>query len=83
MAIGGWEPKRGDIVVALSPLDGTRLVKRVVGLPGDVLAMQRGELVINGRPVDFLPAEVDYGAMIAKKLRPYLPRWDRFFGELR
>lgn len=65
------EPKRGDIVVALSPRDGTRLVKRVVGLPGDVLAMERGQLVINVRPVDFLRAEADYGAMIAKKLRSF------------
>src|SRR5437870_13485579 len=29
------DPKRGDIVVLFSPVDGTRLVKRVVGIPGD------------------------------------------------
>ena len=30
----GWDdPKRGDIVVLFSPVDGTRLVKRVVALP--------------------------------------------------
>jgi len=27
------DPARGDIVVLESPLDGTRLVKRVVGIP--------------------------------------------------
>src|SRR5689334_25237181 len=29
------EPVRGDIVTFYSPLDGTRLVKRLVALPGD------------------------------------------------
>src|SRR5271165_1992720 len=39
----GWrvvewgEPQRGDVVVFDSPADGIRLVKRVVGLPGDRL----------------------------------------------
>jgi signal peptidase I len=28
-------PQRGDVVVLLSPLDGARLVKRVIGVPGD------------------------------------------------
>src|SRR5256886_15564334 len=33
-----WDdPKRGDIVVLFSPVDGTRLVKRVVAIPGDTL----------------------------------------------
>src|SRR5262245_17162119 len=37
----GWRlvkwsnPGRGDVIVFASPADGTRLVKRVVGLPGD------------------------------------------------
>jgi signal peptidase I len=70
--IADWaEPQRGDIVVVLSPLDGTRLVKRVVGVPGDVLSMQGMQLVLNRRPVDYSPADSDYGAGIAEKLRPY------------
>src|SRR5262249_34269477 len=33
-----WDdPVRGDIVVFFSPHDGTRLVKRVIALPGDTL----------------------------------------------
>jgi len=42
------DPARGDIVVCFSPHDGTRLVKRVVGLPGDTLELRHGVLVING-----------------------------------
>lgn len=46
-------PQRGDIVVLYSPADGTRLVKRIVGLPGDTLAMHRGQLVINNQPLTY------------------------------
>ena len=47
------DPERGDIVVLLSPGDGTRLVKRVVGLPGDVIAMDRNRLIVNGEQVTY------------------------------
>lgn len=41
-------PGRGDIVVLYAPDDGTRLVKRVIALPGDVLEIRGGALLING-----------------------------------
>src|ERR1700728_265531 len=41
-------PKRGDIVVFYSPVDGTRLVKRVIGLPGDRIEQDNDHLLING-----------------------------------
>lgn len=44
------EPQRGDIVVFDSKAADLRLVKRVVGLPGDVVSMYDNRLVINGRP---------------------------------
>jgi signal peptidase I len=46
-------PKRGDIVVFFSPHDGTRLVKRVIGLPGDTVELRDNELIINGKPVNY------------------------------
>jgi signal peptidase I len=46
-------PRRGDIVVFYSPQDGTRLVKRVIGLPGDVIELRNEQLVINGKSVDY------------------------------
>jgi signal peptidase I len=49
------DPQRGDVVVFFSPADGIRLVKRVVGLPGDVVSMNRERLIINGSPVDYDP----------------------------
>ncbi|HEX2860109.1 MAG TPA: signal peptidase I [Lacunisphaera sp.] len=65
------EPQRGDIVVVLSPQDGTRLVKRVVGIPGDTLAMKGNRLELNGHPLVYTAAAADYGAGIARKLRPH------------
>lgn len=44
-----WDdPHRGDIVLLYSPADGKRLVKRVIGTPGDTVAMAGGRLIING-----------------------------------
>jgi signal peptidase I len=65
------EPRRGDIVVVLSPKDGTRLVKRIVGVPGDVLAMSDNHLELNGHSLVYVRAWSDYGATIAGKLRRF------------
>ena len=42
------EPKRGDIATFSSPRDGTRLIKRIVGLPGDTIALRGDVLYVNG-----------------------------------
>ena len=47
--LGQWgDPARGDIVVFFSPRDGTRLVKRVIGLPGDTVELRNDVLFLNG-----------------------------------
>ena len=46
-------PKRGDIVVFYSPEDGKRLIKRVIGIPGDTVAMDQNRLYINGQFVKY------------------------------
>lgn len=43
------EPARGDVVTFSSPKDGTRLIKRLIALPGDVVEMRNERLVINGQ----------------------------------
>jgi len=54
LRLASWgHPERGDIVVLYSPGDETRLVKRVVGLPGDTVAMVGNRLIVNGRPVPY------------------------------
>ncbi len=51
------DPKRGDVVVFFSPADEKRLVKRVVGLPGDRIEMVSNELLVNGEPVKYEPLD--------------------------
>ncbi len=46
------EPKRGDVVVFRYPRDPTQnWIKRVIGLPGDVISFHDHTLMINGKPV--------------------------------
>jgi signal peptidase I len=53
-----WDnPQRGDIAVFYSPKDGTRLVKRVIGLPGDRISLRANQLTINGQPVAWSDAD--------------------------
>jgi len=54
------DPKRGDIVVFDSKAADTRLVKRVIGLPGDIVEMQDNRVRING--VEARYSNVEYTA---------------------
>lgn len=63
--VSKWaDPRRGDITVCFSPEDGTRLVKRVIGMPGDTIELRNEVLLVNGQPqsysaVDSAPYEHD------------------------
>lgn len=48
---GSRTPDRGEIAVFDSPRDGTRLIKRIVAVGGDVVTLKDGELTINGKPL--------------------------------
>ncbi len=48
----GGAPERGDIVVFRHPRNGRHLIKRVIGLPGDKIAMSGGRLYLNDALVD-------------------------------
>ena len=46
-------PERGEIIVFHYPNDPSRdFVKRVIGLPGEIISMQRGDVFINGVKLD-------------------------------
>jgi signal peptidase I len=53
--IFGNLPKRGDVVVFRHPNENADLIKRVVGLPGDTVAVRNGRLILNGRAVPRQP----------------------------
>lgn len=67
------KPKRGDIAVFQSPVGEEKLVKRVIGLPGDHLVYKNKQLIINGIPVS-QEATADQNASSAQmRLTEYLP----------
>ena len=59
------DPRRGDVVVFMSPKDGTRLIKRLVAMPGDTVAMQSNVLYING-----LAAAQTEAKLVSEPLEP-------------
>ena len=53
------DPERGDIIVFDSAQSGIRLVKRVVGVPGDVIEMRRNQLIVNDIELAYVPLPFD------------------------
>jgi len=50
---GSGTISRGDLVVFFFPLDRSKsYIKRVIGLPGDTVQIDRGAVYVNGEPLD-------------------------------
>lgn len=54
----GSTPDRGDVIVVRDPDQGLNLIKRVIGLPGDVIEVSEGRLYINNEEVPREPVDV-------------------------
>ena len=52
------DPVRGDIVVFDSAVSDIRLVKRVVGVPGDVVEMRDNRVYINGESLSYSSVKI-------------------------
>lgn len=52
--MGYWfrAPKRGEIVIVYYPNHTVSCVKRVIGLPGETVAVQDGAVYVNGKALD-------------------------------
>jgi signal peptidase I len=47
--LASWaDPDRSEVITFESPKDGKLLVKRVIGIPGDVVSMRGNRLTVNG-----------------------------------
>ena len=55
------DPRRWEVVVFRSPVDESELcVKRIVGLPGETVALAGGDVLINGERIA-VPHDLRYG----------------------
>ncbi|MCG9731459.1 signal peptidase I [Shewanella sp. Isolate13] len=59
------EPERGEIVVFESQAATKRLIKRVIGLPGDTVGLNNEVLSINGKPLGYSLVTSDRRELIA------------------
>jgi signal peptidase I len=66
--------ERGDVVVFWYPLDRSKsFIKRVIGLPGDLIEIRQGRVFINDEPLaePYVPAEyVDLSDYAPLRVRP-------------
>ncbi|WP_058020595.1 signal peptidase I [Pseudohongiella spirulinae] len=63
------DPMRGDIVIIDSEAAGKRLVKRIIGVPGDTIYMRNNMLVVNGEIADYeVLSEEQEGLVIIEHL---------------
>lgn len=48
-------PKPAEVVVFSSNSSGVDSIRRVIGLPGDTVGIKEGRILLNGKPLGFLP----------------------------
>lgn len=61
----GWQvqawadPQPGEIVTFYSPKDEKLLIKRIIGVPGDVIAMRNNQLYVNQQPASYGQLDIE------------------------
>ena len=76
------DPKAGDIVVLFSPEDDVRVVKRVIGKPGDRIAMINNILFINGEPSKYKSISQSEIKDLSGKIAEYGEFYTESLGEI-
>ena len=58
------EPQRGDVIIFQYPYDPQRdFVKRIIGMPGETIALNNGVVYVDGKPLPDESAYVDHMSM--------------------
>lgn len=61
------EPKRGDVMVFYPPHEpNTYYIKRVIGIPGDLVKYDNKTVYINGKPIEQIAVEKDSNALTGR-----------------
>ncbi|MUT66440.1 signal peptidase I [Paenibacillus sp. NEAU-GSW1] len=70
-------PEHGDIVIINGPESDMRLVKRVIGLPGDVIDIHDGSVFLNGERINepYTKGLTTSGSLVF----PYIVESDKIF----
>ena len=71
------DPTHGEIVTFYSPRDEKLLIKRVIGTPGDTIAMRNNQLFINSEPASYSQLDME----IIQQLDLYQRHRHAFFFE--
>lgn len=71
------DPSRGEIVTFYSPVDEKLLIKRIIGVPGDVISMRNNQLFINEEAATYSRLDDE----IVNQLDSYQRRNHAFFFE--
>ena len=70
----GRDPARGEIVVFDSPANGVSLVKRLVAVPGDTVALVDERLIVNGVAAEYAAGDAAEIAELLAATRALGPR---------
>ncbi|PCC12719.1 signal peptidase I [Pseudoalteromonas sp. JB197] len=57
------DPQAGDIIVFDSKKADNRLIKRVIGVPGDTVSLEDNELIINGKKLNYARLHSNLGSL--------------------
>ncbi len=73
-------PKRGDIIVFIYPLDRKKdFIKRLIGLPGDEIRIVNNRIYINGKPYDDPHGVYEDNGRENQNLGPFIVPEDSLF----
>jgi signal peptidase I len=75
-------PNRGDIIVFDSERADLKLIKRVIGIPGDQVSMVNNQLIINGEPAEYSISDDKWSEPLTRHLLNTGSVAQEYWGEL-